>query len=401
MSPRERFASLTRRSLLLSLGALALLACGGNEYVAPPPPKVTVARPEVRDVTRYAEYTGTTRAVERVVVRARVEGFLLSMEYEPGDFVEKGAPLFVIDPEPFELTLKSAEAELTSAKAEHELAKTEFKRTAALYKQQATSEINFIKLKARRDTAAAAVLDAEAKARSAQLDLDYAHVEAPVAGRVGRHLVDLGNLVGADGPTQLTDVVTYSPLYVYFHVSERDLLDFQTGGRERRQEAGADWDNRPPTPLYVGRANEVGFPHEGIIDYTALELDASTGTFEVRAILPNEGELDEVIIPGTFVRVRLPVAQVNGALLVPERALGADQSGRYVLVVNDDNIVEQRRVQVGPPRLDGTRIVEKGVQAEDWVVTNGIQRARPGAPVEPERQEAKAAQGGPDASDAG
>lgn len=393
LGQRKRATSSIRVVLALGL-VVPLIACGGNEYAPPPPPQVTVAQAQVRDVTRYAAYTGTTRAVERVEVRARVEGFLLSMEFEPGELVERGDPLFVIDPEPFELALKSAQAELTSANAEFALAKTEYKRTAALYKKQATSEIALIKTRASRDTAAADVAFAETKIRSAQLDLDYAHVKAPIDGRAGRHLVDIGNLVGADGPTKLTDVVQYSPLYVYFHVSERDLLAFQSNSRRRREQLGADWDNRPPTPIFVGRANEEGYPHEGVIDYTALELDASTGTFEVRAILDNLGELDAAIIPGTFVRVHLPVQEMKDAVLIPERSLGADQSGRFVLVVNDKNIVEQRRVQVGPPRLDGTRIVERGVRAQDWIVVNGIQRARPGSPVEPQREE-------PEGSDAG
>lgn len=368
---------------LLATVALGLAACGGNEYAPPPPPTVTVQQPEIRDVVNYAEYTGTTRAVESVEVRARVKGFLVAMHFTPGEFVKKDAPLFTIDPEPFEVALAAARADLASNQAERDLAQTTYERTQALYQNNATSELNLVRVRAERDKAAAAVAAARSAVRQAELDLEYAHVKAPTSGRVGRHLVDVGNLVGADGATILTEMVVYQPLYVYFHVSERDLIALQKQGRERRAAQGASYANRPPTPIYVAQAGEDSFAHEGVVDYTALEVDPNTGTFEVRGVLQNEGELDQIVIPGSFVRVRVPIGRQANALLVPESALGADQSGRYALVVNTEDVVEYRSIEVGP-RIEGMRVVTRGLRAEDRVVVNGLQRARPGARVSPE-----------------
>jgi RND family efflux transporter MFP subunit len=386
-------------SFLFAFGCGAFVfGCGANEYAPPPPPGVTAQHPVVRDVTRYAEYTGTTRAVESVEVRARVKGFLLSMEYEAGDDVEEGDLLFIIDPEPFQVALEAAQADLASNQAELDLTQTEFERIGIMYKKQATSEIKLIRSRAERDKAAAAVAASKADVHAAQLDLDYAHVKAPIKGRAGRHHVDIGNLVGAQDATLLTNMVRYAPIYVYFHLSERDLLALQKMSQRRRNAEGKDYENRPATPVEVGLADEEGYPHRGIIDFTGLQVDPNTGTYEVRGILPNVGELDEVIVPGTFVRVRVPIGQQPGAILLGESALGADQSGRYVLVVNDDNVVEHRRVEVGP-MIDGLRVIEEGLGAEDWVIVEGIQRARPGSQVAAERN-AAGAKSAPDAAPA-
>jgi RND family efflux transporter MFP subunit len=366
----------------LACSLVALPGCDANQYAPPPPPKVTVAAPELRDVTLYGEFTGTTRAVESVEVRARVKGFLVNMHFEPGDDVDQDDLLFTIDPEPFQTAVQAARATRDAARANLDLQQTELERTQKLYERQATSEIVFIKARAARDTAAADLDGADADLRSAQLDLDYAYVKAPIAGRVGRKLVDVGNLVGSAEATQLTQIVRYSPLYVYFYVSERDVLALQDMGSERRRREGRNWDNREKTELQAGRTNEEGYPHIGHIDYTALEIDPQTGTFEIRGVLENAGELDEIIIPGSFVRVRVPLGEAKDALLVSERALGADQSGRFLLVVNSENVVEQRPVQLGS-RIDGMRIIEKGIRAEDRVIVNGLQRARPGATVDP------------------
>jgi RND family efflux transporter MFP subunit len=368
------------------LVTLLAAACGGNEYAPPPPPKVTAALPVSRSVTRYAEYTGTTRAIESVQVRARVKGFLLAMHFQAGDFVEQGALLFTIDPEPFEIALSAAAAAVKSNEAELALATTEYQRTRKMFKQNATSEIKLIQMRAKRDKADAELAASKADVKSAELDLDYASVSAPISGRVGRHEVDMGNLVGAEEATLLTTMVSYTPLYVYFHISERALLSLQKVSERDRVAAGESWENRPPTPLQVGRSNDAGYPHEGVIDFTALEVDPDTGTFEVRGVLPNEGELDGVIIPGTFVRVRIPISFDEDALLVNERALGADQTGRFVLIVNDEGIVEHRRVEVGPI-VDGYRVIESGLEPNEWVIVNGIQKARPGSHVDATRTE--------------
>jgi len=344
----------------------------------------------VQNVTRYIEYTGTTRAVESVDVRARVKGFLISMHFEPGDVVEQGQLLFVIDPEPFEIALEVAKAELASNQAELDLAQVEFERTRTMYKREATSEIALIQRRANRDKAGAAVAASKADVHAAELDLEYAHVKAPISGRVGRHLVDMGNLVGSGEATNLTQIIRYSPTYVYFHTSERDLLGLQSYSRRLREADGNSNENRPHTTIEVGRATDDAYPIIGHIDFAALEVDSQTGTFEVRGILPNEGGFDEIIIPGSFVKVRIPLGELPDSLLVPESALGADQSGRYLLVVNDEDWVEQRRVTLGT-RIEGMRVIESGLRAKDWVIVNGLQRARPGSLVTAERESAPAA----------
>jgi RND family efflux transporter MFP subunit len=372
----QHFERLLAASLLAGWAA----ACGSNEYAAPPPPAVTTQHPTVQDVTRYAEYTGTAQAVESVEVRARVDGFLRSMHFDPGDMVKKGDLLFVIDPEPFEIELAAAQAELTAHTAEFDLAQTEYDRARRMYDENAISELNLIKAGAKRDQAKAAVQSAKTRIRAAELDIEWAHVKAPISGRVGRHRIDIGNLVGAEGTTLLTNLVRYAPVYVYFHLSELDVLALQDLSRKRRDASGVSYDARADTPVQVGQANEEGYPRVGVIDFTALEVDPGTGTFEVRGVLPNDGELDEIILPGTFVRVRIPIAEQKDALLITERALGADQSGRFVLVVGADGLVEHRVVEAGPI-IEGMRVIEKGLRPDDQVIVSGLQRARPGAPV--------------------
>ena len=375
------------RTIGFWLAALALagIACGSNEYAAPPPPQVTVATPAQEDVVLYGEYTGTTRAIEAVEVRARVMGFLVNMHFEPGEHVTKDDLLFTIDPEPFQIALQAARAQRDSAKAKLDLQQTELDRAKVLYEKQASSELSFIQARAARDTAQAALDHAEADLRSAELDLDYCYVKAPASGRVGRRQVDIGNLVGSDEATRLTEIVRYSPLYVYFYISERDVQALQKLGKARRVEQSLAYSNRDRTEIQVGLASEEGYPHQGYIDYTALQIDPSTGTFEIRGVLENTGALDEIIVPGTFVRVRVPLGRATGALLVSERALGSDQSGRYLLVVNAQNVVEHRPVQVGS-LVDARRVIETGLEPGDRVIVNGLQRARPGATVAPQSE---------------
>ena len=385
---------------VITVIGLAGLGCDRNTYVPPPPPSVTVAKPVVQNVTRYAEFTGTTRAYESVEVRARVKGFLQSMHFDPGEIVEQGAPLFVIDPEPFKVALEAARADLASNKAEADLAQTEFERTRTMYKRGATSELDLIRARANRDKANAAVAHSQASVNTAQLDLDYAHVNAPINGRVGRHLVDVGNLVGAGEATMLTEMVRYSPIYVYFQFSERDVLYLQrlTQTRQEAAEAaGMDYDERTDTVIEVRKADEVDFPHRGYLDYTALQIDPDTGTFEARGVLPNEGPLSEIIIPGTFVRVRIAIDERGDALLVSDRALGADQSGRFLLVVNSEDVVERRDVELGS-RVGEMRVIERGLLRDDRVIVNGLQRARPGAKVTPKMAGAEAGTAGATAS---
>ena len=362
-----------------------------NEYVEPPPPKVTVAKPLQQEIIDYLEFTGTTHAFEEVEMRARVAGFLQSMEFTPGTRVEKGDLLFVIDPSEYQADLDAAEAELGSAEATLKRAQTEFARAQKLFKQKAGAQTDVVKWRGERDVAKAAVARAKAKVEKAGLDLSYTKVTAPITGRVSRNLVDLGNLVGEGEPTLLTKVTRIDPMYAYFNLNERDLLKVMAMYRQETKEKGLDpaKDSAARADLTVSLelANEEGYPHQGIVDFAESGVDPATGTLQLRGVFPNPGPAP-VLLPGLFTRLRMPIDKRENALLVTERAIGADQSGRYLLTVNSENVVEKKPIRMG--RLeDGLRVIEEGLQPDDRVVVNGLQRARPGAKVDPEQTDMK------------
>lgn len=369
---------------------LAWLLAGceeANTYVEPPPPKVSVAQPLVREVTDYIDFTGTTVASERVEVRARVSGILQSMHFTPGTDVDAGDLLFVIDPQEYLADLKAAEAEVAGAKAQFTRADTEFKRAERLFKQKAGSEADVVKWQGERAVARAAVQRAEARVSRAQLDLDYTRVKAPISGRVGRNLVDMGNLVGGPEATDLTDITRYHPMHVYFDLNERDLLRVMALYRQKVSEKGIDPtqdpDREAEIPLQLGLATEEGYPHEGVYDFGASGVDPGTGTLRLRGAFDNQ-EVPVRLVPGLFARVRMPIATRADMPLITERAIGADQSGTFVLAVNSENLVEKRTVRLGQ-LVDGLRVIEEGVGKDDRIIVNGLQRARPGAKVEPEQ----------------
>ena len=380
-----------RKKLVLVFAILAaawLAACEQkNTYVEPPPPKVTTAQPLKQKVIDYLEFTGTTRAFEQVEVRARVAGFLQSMHFTPGTVVEKGDPLFVIDPREYRAALNAAKAEFDSANAQLRRAEAEFARAERLFKQKAGAEKNVVQWRGERDMARAAVAMAKAKVERAQLDLGYTKVTAPIRGRVGRNLVDVGNLVGEGEPTLLTIITRYDPMYVYFNLNERDLLKVLAMYRQEVQEKGIDSNTDPDSaadiPLFLGLANEEGYPHKGEYEFGESSVDPGTGTLQLRGVFPNPGKIP-ALMPGLFTRLRMPIGEREDALLVTERAIGADQGGRYLLAVNSENVVEKRLIHMGQ-LVDGLREIEEGLQPGDWVIVNGLQRARPGAKVDPER----------------
>ena len=364
------------------------VACGQkNEYVEPPPQKVTVAKPLQQDVIDYLEFTGTTHAFEKVEVRARVAGFLLSMNFIPGTLVEKGAQLFEIDPKEYQAELNAANAELSSANAQLKRAQTEFARSQKLFKQKAGAEKDVVKWRGERDIAQASVLRAKAKVEKAELNLGYTQVTTPISGRVGRNLVDTGNLVGEGEPTLLTTVTRYDPMYAYFNLNERDLLRVMALYRKKVEEKGFDprkeSDKSAEIPLFLGLSNEEGYPHEGIADFAESGVDTGTGTLQVRGIFQNPGK-SPVLLPGLFARLRMPIDKRDNALLVSERAIGADQSGNFLLALTSDNIVEKRPIRMGQ-LVDGLRVIQEGLQPGESVIVKGVQRARPGAKVDPEQ----------------
>ncbi len=353
-----------------------------NEYVEPPAPDVTVSKPLVQNVTDYLEFTGTTKAIEEIEIRARVEGFLQSVHFEDGDYIKKDQLLFIIDPKPFQAAVESARGRRGRHQAQLERAEREYQRNLTLFEQNAASEANVVKWKSEMEESRAAVVSAQAALDKAKLDLGYCTIRSPINGRISRKKVDIGNLVGAGEFTLLTTIRQGEPIYAYFSINERDLLRVMKMARE----AGIPANNPDKILLELALANETGFPHKGHLDFADSTVDAGTGTMELRGVFPNPGP-PYIIVPGLFVRVRLPIGQREGALLVTERALGQDQGGRYLLVVDDENKVEQRYIKIGALR-DGMRVIEDGLKAEDRVVVKGIQRAIPGAKVTPQQAQA-------------
>lgn len=385
----QRRSGPERRRAVLGLPALlafVLAACGeDNTYVPPPPPAVTVSRPAQRTVTDYIELTGNTQASNSVDLVARVEGYLQSVNFEDGSFVKKGDLLFVIQPEPYEANLRLAQATVEQQQATLTQATSEYERQQRLIQQNATSQSQLESWQAQQGAAQAAVDEANANLELARINLGYTRITAPFDGRIGEHLVDPGNLVGAGAPTQLATIEQLAPLYVYFNVDEQDVLRIRASLRA----AGKTLASVAPVKLGIGLQNETGYPHEATLDFVASDVDPSTGTLQARGAIPNQ---DYAFLPGLFVRVRVPVGTIEDALLVPDRALGIDQRGHYLLVVDQDDVVAQRPVQIGN-LVDGMRVIAEGVGEQDRVVIGGLQRAIPGSKVAP--QEAPVAPDGP------
>ncbi len=378
-------------AVLASGMAFFMAACEQeNAYVAPPPPTVTVAVPLQQDVTEYLEFTGTTAAAAYVEVRARVPGVLDRVLFEPGKPVRKGEILFNIDPSEYEADLQAAEADLAVVQAELDQATTELQRSERLVKKGAIAETVVVEWRTKENVAKAQMKQAQAKVDRANLNLGYTKIEAPINGRVGRNAVDPGNLVGEGEATLLTAITDYDPMYVYFNLNEIDLLRVLKMFKVKIEEAnlganGTSNTRRAKIPLGMGLADEQGYPHEGLTDYGESGVDPETGTLQVRGVFDNKGH-PPPILPGLFARIRMPVQIRKDALLVTERAVGADQGGRYVLVVTGDGQVEKRAVRTGQ-RQDGLIVIEEGLKPGERVVVKGLQRARPGAPVNAEEIE--------------
>ncbi|WP_442894291.1 efflux RND transporter periplasmic adaptor subunit [Bradyrhizobium sp. AZCC 1693] len=371
------------RRAAFAIAAMGILsACEQNTFVPPPPPKVDVAVPVQRSFTRYLEATGNTVAIKNVDLVARVQGFLQSISYQDGAFVKEGTPLFTIEPDTYKLKLEQAQAAETGAQATVRQAEADFKRQQELVQRQAVSQATLDTSTSTRDNAQANLLQAQVNTKIAAVNYGYTNVTAPFDGVVSTHLVAVGELVGVSSPTQLATIVALDPIWVNFNVNEQDVLRIRTEARRR----GMTPDDLRQLPIEVGLQTETGFPHKGKLDYAAVTLNQSTGTLPVRGVLPNS---DRALLPGFFVRVRVPIDQVQSALFVPDVALGSDQSGRYLLVVNGENVVEQRKVRVGPLE-GGLRVIEEGLKPDDRVVTAGLLRAIPGQKVDPQLKQIEA-----------
>jgi len=366
---------------LIALLAVTLSACGDQPppQAAAAPPPVTVAQPTKRTVTDWDEFTGRFEAVEEVQVRARVGGFVTSVEFRDGAFVNTGDLLYVIDARPFEAVAEQADGQLSDARAKAELARRELDRALTLNQTQAVSDSVVDQRRQALQAAKAAQTQAEGLLKAAQLNIEFSHVIAPIGGRVSRHLVSVGNLVqGSDSggnATLLTSIVSLDPIYVYFDMDEATYLKNNRLYFEGKRPSSRE----NPNPVQVTLTGETKPSHDGKVDFLDNRLDVSTGTLRGRAIIPNK---DYSILPGQFGRVRLIGSSPYEALLLPDSAIATDQSRKIVFIVKDDDTVEARAVTLGP--LDeGLRVIREGLKPEDRVIVDGLQRARVGAKVSP------------------
>jgi RND family efflux transporter MFP subunit len=387
MTSRQHVASGQVRSVMAwGLVSLLLVAPGAckekTAYKQPSPPRVTVSKPVRQEVTDYLELTGNTQAVNIVQLRARVQGYLEKVFFRDGQVVKKGQPLFQIERDTYVAKLKQAEGQILTQQASLEHATIELRRYSSLVEQKAAAQTDVDQWRAARGSAQGALLQAQAARDLAKLDLGYTLVTAPIDGRIDRRLVDPGNLVGSGGDTILAQMSQLDPIYVYFTVNDLDLgrLLGETGGipgltRSKR------------VPVLVGLPTEEGYPHRGYLDFAAISVTTTTGTLLVRGVLPNP---DGEILPGLYARVRLPVEEVSAALLVPQKAVGYDQIGSYVLVVNDKDMVERRNVKTGPV-AKGSIVIDQGLTGNERVVVEGLLYAVPGREVTPELEKAPVA----------
>lgn len=363
-------------AILLSIALMLASGCTPrNEYHPPPPAPVSVAYPLERMVTEYAHATGTTRAVNTVELRSRVSGYLDAIHFQDGDMVTEGQLLFEIDPVPYEAILASARAELAKSEAHLRLAEAQLARTQQLAARNATTADALDIDEAEAASAAADVEASQAAIRQAELNVEYTKIHAPITGRIGRHLVDIGNLVQVE-QTELARIESVNPIHAYFTVNENDLIRL----RSSNQVSGAPVSQGEPLRIEMGYGPGQDYPYSGTMDFREFGIDPTTGTTLRRAVFDNpEGNL----LPGLFVRVRAAVGQPKPGLLVDERAIGRDQRGDYLLVVDKDDVVEYRPVTLGPAD-GGLRVISKGLNPGERVIVNGLQRARPGSKVTPE-----------------
>ncbi|MBB3595276.1 RND family efflux transporter MFP subunit [Rhizobium sp. BK529] len=363
------------------IGMAALAACDGssNTYVPPPPPAVHVAEPVQQPITLYFELTGNTAPLNSVDIEARVQGYLQSIDYQDGTSVTKGTKLFGIERDTYQAQLDQAKASLASQQASQVGAKQEYDRQLNLLKQQVTTQTAVDSAKATLDEANAAILNAQANLELATINLGYTEVLAPFDGTVTNHLVDIGTLVGVSGPTKLASIVQTDPIYAYFNVSESQVLLIKD--MLRKQGRTFKQTDLPSIPAELGLQSEEGYPHKGHLDYVSPQLDASTGTLQVRALFENK---DKAMLPGLFVRVRVPIGQSDKALLVRDDAIATNQLGSYLLVLGKDDMVEQKQVKTGQ-REGALRVIESGIDPSDLVVVQGIQQAIPGSKVAPQK----------------
>jgi RND family efflux transporter MFP subunit len=370
-------------AVLAAIAALALAGCGSrNQFVAPPPPKVMVAQPIQKPVTLYVYLTGNTAAYRTANLVARVQGYLETIDYKDGAAVTKGTQVFGIERDTFQAQVDQVKAQLAHDQAVLGEAQVDLTRYQTLQKensiasQQAEDQAFVVE-----QNKATVGID-QANLETANINLGFTRVLAPFDGIVTNHQVDIGNLVGASGPTTLATIVQTDPVYVYFTLSEPQFLSIRRSNvRPGVPGSSADLTYLSSIPVDIGLQDEEGYPHKGHLDYVSPQVDPATGTITVRAIFDNK---DNALLPGLFVRVKGPIGHLHKALLTRNDAIGTSQEGSYVLVVGADNVVQRKIVKTGQ-RQGQLVIIDSGLNPDDWVVTEGVQQAFPGAKVEPQR----------------
>lgn len=367
--------------VLVATGVASLSGCSSEATTAAvaAPTQVSVAAALERQVVEWDEFTGRLEAVESVEIRPRVTGYIESVNFAEGSIVHKGDLLFIIDPRPYKAELDKAEAELTRAVARAELTRSDVLRSEKLLNIKAVSQEEYDQRVNASREAQANVEAARAALEAMRLDVSFTRVTAPITGRVSKAAVTAGNLVtgGSSAATLLTTIVSIDPIYVSFEGDEQVYLKYTELARRGDRPSSRDAAN----PVKMGLANEDGYPHSGTMVFVDNQIDPHTGTIRARAAFDNK---DGYFTPGLFARVKLFGHNTYPAVLVDDRAVGTDQSQKFVYVVDADNKVSYRTVKIG--RLtDGLRIVQTGLAAGETVVVNGLQRVHPGAVVAPER----------------
>lgn len=370
-----------KRRLTAVFLILILAGCSDSKKASgPPPPAVTVVKALQREVTEWDEYTGRLSAVDEVEVRAQVSGYLESIHFKDGQIVKKGDLLFVIDPRPYQAVLDRAAAQVKEAEAGLALADANLKRTQELATKKVVASQDLDDQRSKQLQAAAALQVAQAEVKAAQLNLDFTRINAPVSGRIDRHLVSEGNLIsgGAATATLLTTIVSLDPIYAYFEADEQAYLKYVRLDRSGERRSSRDVAN----PVKLALADEEGFPHEGRMNFVQNRIDVNTATIQGRAVFDNP---DLVLIPGQFVRLELLGSPPHQAILIPDQAVVSDQSQKFVWVVGAEDAVEYRKVTPGP-MIEGLRVIRDGLKTGDLVIVLGVQSVRPGIKVQAQEE---------------
>jgi RND family efflux transporter MFP subunit len=341
------------------------------------PPAIPVAQPKVQSVSDTLEVVGNAEAVNQVKLVARVPGYLEKIHFQDGAIVKKNDLLFTIQQDQYKAQLQQAQAQLQAATVARDHAKLEVGRYTALLKQRATSQVEVDHWVFEQATAEANISGAEAQVAIAQLNLSYTEVRAPFDGQMGKHLIDVGNMVGETAQSAvLAQITQLDPIYVVANISSQQALDIRANLDQRR----LTLDELHKIPVEAELSDEKGFPHKGTLQYVAPQIDSATGTLYLRGLMANP---DRTLLPGIFVKVRLPMGRVvKSALLVPQMALQEDQGGRFLLVVNASNVIEKRYVQLGQT-VGALQEIASGLDRADRVVVGELWRATPGMTVTP------------------